>query len=48
VAEGREPPLCSGRDALETLRVALAVHEAARTRQPVRLGAAARVAEGNA
>ncbi len=35
VAEGREAPVCSGRDALATLRVALAVHEAARTRAPV-------------
>lgn len=37
VAEGREAPLCSGHDALCTLRVALAVLEAARTRQPVGL-----------
>ena len=29
VAEGREAPLCSGRDAMATLRTALAVHEAA-------------------
>jgi predicted dehydrogenase len=29
VVEGREAPLCSGRDALATLRTALAVHEAA-------------------
>ncbi|MCW5654367.1 Gfo/Idh/MocA family oxidoreductase [Hydrogenophaga sp.] len=29
VAEGREQPLCSGRDGLRTLRTALAVHEAA-------------------
>ena len=35
VAEGREQPLCSGRDALGTLRVALAVLEAARSRRPV-------------
>ena len=37
VAEGREAPLCSGRDGLRTLQVALAVHDAARTRQPVSL-----------
>jgi predicted dehydrogenase len=30
VVEGREAPLCSGRDAMATLRCALAVHEAAR------------------
>lgn len=35
VAEGREEPLCSGRDALRTLAVALAVLESARTRLPV-------------
>lgn len=35
VAEGREAPLCGGRDGLGTLRVALAVLEAARTRRPV-------------
>lgn len=35
VVEGREAPLCSGRDALETLAVALAVLESAHTRQPV-------------
>ena len=35
VAEGREQPLCSGRDGLGTLRVALAVLEAARSRRPV-------------
>ena len=29
VVEGREAPLCSGRDAMATLRCALAVHEAA-------------------
>jgi predicted dehydrogenase len=29
VVDGREPPLCSGRDAMATLRTALAVHEAA-------------------
>jgi len=37
VAQRREQPLCSGRDALGTLRVALAVLEAARTRQPITL-----------
>lgn len=37
VAEGREPPRCSGRDGLATLRATLAVHEAARTRAPVSL-----------
>ena len=31
VVEGREAPLCSGRDAMATLRCALAVHEAARS-----------------
>jgi len=35
VAEGREAPLCSGRDALRTLAVAQAVLESARTRLPV-------------
>ena len=35
VAEGREAPLCCGRDGLNTLRVALAVLQAARTRRPV-------------
>ena len=35
VAQGRESPLCSGRDALGTLAVALAVLESARTRRPV-------------
>ncbi len=35
VVEGREAPLCSGRDALGTLRTALAVHEAARSGAPV-------------
>lgn len=39
VAEGREQPLCSGRDGLGTLRVALAVHEAAQSRKPVRIAA---------
>jgi hypothetical protein len=29
VVDGREAPLCSGRDAMATLRTALAVHEAA-------------------
>jgi predicted dehydrogenase len=38
VAEGREQPLCSARDALGTLRVALAVLEAARTRRAVGCG----------
>jgi predicted dehydrogenase len=37
VVEGREAPLCSGRDGLRTLQVALAVHEAARTQRPVSL-----------
>lgn len=37
VAEGQEAPLCSGRDGLRTLQVTCAVHEAARTRQPVSL-----------
>lgn len=35
VVEGREAPLCSGRDAMGTLRTALAVHEAARSGAPV-------------
>ncbi len=35
VVEGREAPLCSGRDSLGTLRTALAVHEAARSGAPV-------------
>lgn len=35
VAEGREAPLCGGRDALRTLAVALAVLESARTGRPV-------------
>lgn len=35
VAEGREAPLCSGRDALHTLAVAQAVLESARSRLPV-------------
>jgi predicted dehydrogenase len=39
VAEGREAPLCPGRDGLRTLQVALAVHEAARSGQPVSLPA---------
>lgn len=39
VAEGREQPLCSGRDGLRTVQVALAVHEAAATRRPVSLPA---------
>ena len=38
VAEGREAPVCSGRDGLASLRVALAVHEAAASGQPVSLG----------
>jgi predicted dehydrogenase len=42
VAEGREAPVCSGRDGLGTLRVALAVHEAARRRQPVAIPAETR------
>jgi predicted dehydrogenase len=29
LVEGREAPLCSGRDAMATLRTALAVHESA-------------------
>jgi predicted dehydrogenase len=35
VVEGREAPLCGGRDSLGTLRTALAVHEAARSGTPV-------------
>jgi predicted dehydrogenase len=35
VVDGREAPLCSGRDAMGTLRTALAVHDAARTGAPV-------------
>jgi predicted dehydrogenase len=38
VVEGREAPLCSGRDALATLRCALAVHEAAASGRTVALG----------
>jgi predicted dehydrogenase len=37
VVEGREAPLCSGRDALATLRCALAVHEAAASGRAVAL-----------
>jgi predicted dehydrogenase len=37
VVEGREAPVCSGRDGLRSLQVALAVHEAARTQRPVSL-----------
>ena len=37
VVEGREAPLCSGRDALATLRTARAVHEAAARGATVRL-----------
>lgn len=37
VAEGVEPPVCSGLDGLRTLQTTLAVHEAARTGQPVSL-----------
>jgi len=48
VAEGREAPLCSGRDALGTLRVALAVLEAARTRRPVAVCAGAACEKGTA
>jgi len=40
VVEGRETPLCSGRDGLRTLRATLAVHEAARSGRPVTLPAA--------
>lgn len=39
LAEGREAPLCSGRDGLRTLQATLAVLEAARTRAPVSLPA---------
>jgi predicted dehydrogenase len=39
VAERREAPLCGGRDALRTLEVALAVHQAARSGAPVELPA---------
>lgn len=39
VAEGRETPVCSGTDGLRTLQAIQAVHEAARTGRPVRLGA---------
>lgn len=39
VAEGRETPLCSGRDGLRSLQATLAVHEAARTAGPVSLPA---------
>jgi predicted dehydrogenase len=35
VAEGREAPLCSGRDGLRTLQATLAIHEAARRAGPV-------------
>jgi len=37
VAEGREAPVCPGRDALRSLAVALAVHESARRGEPVSL-----------
>lgn len=37
VAEGIETPVCSGLDGLRTLQATLAVHEAARTGQPVSL-----------
>ena len=37
VAEGREAPVCPGRDALRTLQATLAIHQAARTLQPVSL-----------
>jgi len=37
VAEGRETPVCSGEDGLQTLRTALAVGRAARAQQPVGL-----------
>lgn len=40
VAEGREAPVCAGRDGLRTLQATLAVLEAARTRAPVVLPAA--------
>lgn len=39
VAEGREAPVCSGRDGLRTLQATLAVHEAARRGGPVSLPA---------
>ena len=39
VVEGREAPLCSGRDALATLRTALAVHEGARRGEAIAVGA---------
>lgn len=39
VVEGREAPLCSGRDAMATLRAALAVHEAAAAGRAVTLPA---------
>lgn len=38
VAEGSEPPLCSGTDATGTLRVALAVLQAAQTGERVEIG----------
>lgn len=38
VAEGRETPVCSGRDGLATLQAALAVQESARSGAPVSLG----------
>ena len=37
VAEGREAPVCPGRDGLRTLQTTLAVHEAARTGRAVAL-----------
>lgn len=40
VAEGREKPVCSGRDGLRTLQTTLAVHEAARTGAAVTLSPA--------
>ena len=39
VIRGEAEPLVSARDGLETLRVTLAVHEAARTGRPVRTDA---------
>lgn len=39
VVEGREPPLCSGRDALRTLQATLAVHRSASSGQSVLLAA---------